>query len=255
MYDSLDKMIVYDFKLGYGGIGDCIKFFMYLLNLCIKYNVKLHYLINNIPLEKYLKLKYEKMYIKEEDIQNKVNIGVGQIQTINANIYNIITPHAFYCNFSYDEIKSIEDIFYFSNDVIINSDNILDQNKKYISIHLRLGDKFLETEKSYVLCVNDERKYNETHLFNFIENNLDKNIIFFCDNRDYKLKIKNKYNNVTITDFIIGHTSLSNTTNKQVLDAVTDFYIMANSESIQCASYSGFSTISARFKNIPLHNL
>lgn len=40
---------------------------------------------------------------------------------------------------------------------------------------------------------------NEQNLFNFIENNCNKNCIFFYDNNSYKLKIKNKYNNIIIT--------------------------------------------------------
>ena len=57
-------------------------------------------------------------------------------------------------------------------------------------------------------------------------------ILFFCDNNNYKLKIKKKYKNIIITDAQIGHTSLSNTTNKQILDAVTEFYLLTNSQLI-----------------------
>ena len=42
-YDSFTKIIVYDFKKGDGGIGDCIKFFMHSLKLCMKHNIKLYY--------------------------------------------------------------------------------------------------------------------------------------------------------------------------------------------------------------------
>jgi hypothetical protein len=52
-YDSFNKIIVYDFKCGDGGIGDCIKFFLYALRLCMNHNIKLYYLINNTLLEKY----------------------------------------------------------------------------------------------------------------------------------------------------------------------------------------------------------
>lgn len=100
---------------------------------------------------------------------------------------------------------------------------------KYISIHLRLGDKFLETDKRFVQFKRDKRSYSEENIYNFIENNNDKNIIFFCDNYNYKSKIKKKYKKVIITGAEIGHTSLYNTTNKQVLDAVTEFYILSNS--------------------------
>ena len=62
--------------------------------------------------------------------------------------------------------------------------------------------------------------------------------------------IKKKYKKVIITGAEIGHTSLSNTTNKQVLDAVTEFYILSNSILIYAASYSGFSNMSSKFNNV-----
>lgn len=259
-FDNLNKKIVYDFKLGDGGIGDCIKFFTYLLNLCINNNIKLYYKINNINIEKYLKLKIKKMYIKDKEITSKINISdESEIFNIDENkdVYYIATPHIFYNTFTFDIIKqNIEDIFEFSDEIILNSNKLLPENIiNYISIHLRLGDKYLETEKSFVLCVNDERHFDENKIFNFIELNNEKNILFFCDNKNYKLKLKNKYNNIFITDIEIGHTSLSNTTEKQILDTITEFYIVTNSEKIISASHSGFSIVASKFRNVPLIKL
>ena len=89
----------------------------------------------------------------------------------------------------------------------------LNNDQNYISIHLRLGDKFLETDKVFVLCKEDVRTYNEEKLFELIEINYNKNILFFCDNNNYKLKIKTKYDKIIITDYDIGHTSLAVSTN------------------------------------------
>ena len=75
-------------------------------------------------------------------------------------------------------------------------------------------------------------------------------ILFFCDNNKYKLKIKNEYNNIIITDANIGHTSLLNTTEKQVLDTITEFYLLTNSQLIYAASKSGFSYMASRFNNV-----
>lgn len=76
----------------------------------------------------------------------------------------------------------------------------------------------METDKKYVVVKNDERTFSEEKLYKFIEENSNK-LIFFCsDNNNYKNKIKEKYNNIIITNCDIGHTSLSNTSNKQVLD-------------------------------------
>lgn len=256
-YELFEKKIIYDFKQGWGGIGDLIKFFMKTLSLCIKYNIKLYYKINNISIEKYIKLKYTKMYIRENDIHRSYIIKENEIPNINTDIYNIVEPFIFYNTFNYDDILlNIKEVFYFSEEIKINSHNLLSDNiSNYISIHLRLGDKYLETNKYFVICKNDERKYDEEILFKCIEENYNKNVIFFCDNNNYKLKIKNKYNNIIILNSNIGHTSLSNTTEKQILDSVTEFYLLTNSYKIFSASDSGFSKIASKFNNTPLTNL
>ena len=61
-YNTYDKIIVYNFQLGDSGIGDCIKFFMFVLEDCIKNKKRLYYKKNNTDLEKYIKLKHD-MYI------------------------------------------------------------------------------------------------------------------------------------------------------------------------------------------------
>jgi hypothetical protein len=258
-YDNLTQKIVYNFKVGDGGLGDCIKFFMYTLDICMKHNYKLYYLINNIPIEKYLKIKYEKMYIKHQDIKdhsNNIN-HVNSIQYITNDVYNIVFPQLFYSVFNYESINiNIQDVFEFSDEIIQNSHILLSENiNNYISLHLRLGDKYLETDQYFVLCKDDERSYNANLMFNFIEENRNKNIIFFCDNKNCKSMLKEKYNNIIVLNSDIGHTSLTNTTDKQTLDAITELYIMTNSQEIYSASNSGFSVIASKFKNIPLINL
>jgi len=237
-YDQFDNVIVYDFNLGDGGIGDCIKFFMFVLEKCIKNNTRLYYKRNNIEIEKYIKLVHEKMYITEDSIDGM----------------NIVRPQYFYATITYDYSIPFQDVFYFTEEVKINRDILMPPNiTNYISIHLRLGDKYLETDKKFVLCVNDERDYSEEEIHKVIENNPGKNIFFCCDNRAYKRALKEKYENIIITDCAIGHTSLSNTTQKQVLDSVTEFYILTNSDMIYISSFSGFSMVAAKFKNIPIN--
>lgn len=257
-FDNYNKTIVYDFKLNNGGIGDLIKFFIFTLELCIKYKIKLYILENNyiLRIKKYLKLKYDKMYLIENI--NFKQITIEELKNLN-NLNNIfiykITPYDLYEIFNFDEIKlKIDDIFEFTNEIIINKQKLLLENinNNYISIHLRLGDKFLETDKNYVSCKEDTRLYSEENLFSCIENNYNKNIIFFCDNNKYKLYLKEKYQKVIITNCNIGHTSFTNTTDEQILDTITEFYIMTNSEKIYIASVSGFSIIASKFKNIPL---
>jgi hypothetical protein len=254
-YDSLDKIIIYNFTISMGGIGDCIKFFMFLLDICIKNNYKLYYLIENIYIEKYIRLKYNKMYILKENISdmNAIN-DFNSIFNINSNIYNIVNPFILYASFNYDSIKiKIEDIFEFTNEIKNNVKYILQSDiSNYISIHLRLGDKYLETDTNYVHCPTDERHYFKERIDDYIQQNLDKTILFICDNKQFKHTLKEQYNNIIITSADIGHTGLSNTTEKQVLDGITEFYLLTNSNIIIAASYSGFSIIASKFKNIPI---
>jgi hypothetical protein len=42
-YDTFDKIIIYNFELGWGGIGDYINFFMFVLKSCMERNIRLYY--------------------------------------------------------------------------------------------------------------------------------------------------------------------------------------------------------------------
>ena len=240
-YDSFKNKIVYEFNVGHGGLGDCIRFFMIALETCMKNNTRLYYK-NNSEIDKYFKLKYDKM-----------NINYYKIKQLD--YVRIVSPCAYYSAVNYEYSIDIKDVFYFTDELKINSKYLFPLNiTNYISIHLRLGDKFLETDKRYVPCEGDTRTFSEEKIYKFIEENYNKNIFFCCDNNNYKLKLKKKYNNIIITNCDIGHTSLFNTTTKQILDAVTEFYILTNSEMIFGASISGFSLMASKFNNIPLIN-
>lgn len=239
-FKDFDKISIYNFELGYGGIGDYLKFYMIILIKCMRNNIKFYHKINNIEIEKYIKLKYDFLYISSEEILKLKNVTIEE-------------PWQYYSNDKYDGNINLNEIFYFHDIVKTNVKNIFPSLPiNYTSIHLRLGDKFLETDEKFVLCKNDTRIFSLEKLYKFIEDNKDKNIIFFSDNNSEKLKIKNKYNNIIISTSQIGHTSLSNTTSKQILDSITDFYILSNSQLIYAASYSGFSKLASKFNNIKI---
>jgi len=239
-FNNFNKTSVYDFKLGEGGIGDYVKFYMIILTKCMCNNIKLYLKINNLEIEKYIKLKYDFLYISSDEISKLKNVTIEKARH-------------YYHNDKYTGDILLNEIFYFDNIVKTNVKHLLPSLPiNYTSIHLRLGDKFLETDKQYVLCKNDTRAFSSEKLYKFIEDNKDKNIIFFCDNNNQKLKFKNIYKNIIISTSQIGHTSLSNTTNKQILDAITDFYILSNSQLIYSASCSGFSEMASKFNNIKL---
>ena len=69
-FNNFDKISIYDFKLGEGGIGDYLKFYMIILIKCMRNNIKLYHKINNIKIEKYIKLKYDFYIFHQMKFQN-----------------------------------------------------------------------------------------------------------------------------------------------------------------------------------------
>lgn len=256
-YDTFERIIVFKFSTGDGGIGDILKGFTYLLQLCIKHNIRLYYALSNNIIDTYLKLRHSKMYIgmkKIFDPQYNIDIislrTIEEVSGIESGAIYLAQPQLVHpIENLYDKISySLEDIFEFSEEVIGKANDFI--GGKYRSIHLRLGDKYLETDKAFIICSSDARSYNEDAIFRCIESQGD--IVFFCDNKEYKLKMKAKYPRINITDYDIGHTSLANTTEKEILNAVTEFYILAHSEYIYTASNSGFSIMASKFKGVPI---
>jgi len=246
-FNNFSDIFIYDFNISDGGLGDCIKFFMYLIQSAINNNARCYYLINNIPIEKYLLLKYNFMYITRTQLHN-----------LN-NKFKIYKPYDFYNDWDTPSKQKIainkitipfSDIFIFSNETINNANRLLNI-KDYISIHVRLGDKFLETDPKFVVCKNDTRNYDQMTIDNYINNNKDKKIILFSDNKAYKLTMKNKFNNIFITDINIGHTSLINTNHLQTLNTISELYLLSNSKEIMC-NQSGFAVVASKFYRTPL---
>jgi hypothetical protein len=259
-YDNFETTVVFNFPVGSGGIGDCVNYFTIAEGICIHHGIKICYLKHDIPLEKYIILNHEKMYINKDQINASRIISNSEeiLSGLPQNIYNIASPRVFYNCCDKTNRVEVYDLFHFSKDTVLNSERILlgINHSPYISIHLRLGDKYLETDKQFIQCPDDTRSYDEDALCKFIENKIDKQtIMFFCDNKEYKLKIKNKYNKIIIADSDVGHSSLYNTSEHQVLDAISEFYLLSESETIYAASRSGFSRMASRFKNIPLLNI
>ena len=256
-FESYTKTVVYDFKLGNGGIGDYCKFFMYVLCLCIKHKFRIHYVVNGIPIETYMRLKYSQMYINRCEIPQAKRIKTEH--EMFETDCSIVTSDIFYNTYTYDAITlRISDVFEFSDTIILNSCRLFYQRPSdYISLHLRLGDKYLETDMSFVVCKDDERTFDTDKLLRFIEDNHQRNIVLFCDNNNCKLDLKTKYSQIIIIDCNIGHTSLSNTTEAQIIDTISEFYIMCNSSHIYSATpyFSGFSAMAAKFKNIPISDI
>ena len=239
-YHVYHKSAIYEFHLGDGGLGDHIKFFMMALESCMKQGKRLYYKKMNIEIEKYIRLRHDMMYITDDAIKQLEHV-------------EIVTPYMFYSSLHDNYPVDINQVFYFADEIKINRALLFPQDiTNYLAIHLRLGDKYLETDKAYVLCKEDTRPFSEDAIHQFIETHKSEPIFFCCDNYQYKVTLKEKYHNIIITNCEIGHTSLSNTTSKHVLDGITEFYLLTNARAIFAASPSGFSVTASKFNNIPL---
>ena len=256
-YKTYTIKVVYYFKNLNGGIGDYLKYFMYLLYICIKKKYRLYFLIDNeIFIKQYLVLHNKEMYIRADEIgkNKKIIIHYNEFMNLkNNNKFNLIRPGIFYRRSIQNPIlKNISSIFSFSNEIVENQIIKKYENMDYISLHIRLGDKFLEVKDKFKNCLNDERVFKEENVFDFLENHKDQNIMLFCDNQEYKEKLKKKYKNITITSLKIGHVGLKNTKKESVFDTVIEFYLLTKSKKIYTPTYSGFSKIASIYKDIPL---
>ena len=247
--DSYSKKLVYKFGKTNGGIGDLTKFFTYLLQLCIGHKIRLYYLLTGDPIDKYIKLD-KRFYISV--VKHELTIhSIYELPNMMDNILYVIHPSVLYnVEQLYDKLLiPLCELFSFSQEVLTRAEPYLSD---YVSVHLRLGDKYLETNKHYVLVHNDERSYDEAKLFSFLEK---QNVFFFCDNKSYKQRVKRMFDHTKITDFDIAHSSFLNTTDSQMIDGLAEFYLLSKSKHIYKASYSGFSIMASKMYNCPISDL
>jgi len=246
--DSYSKKAVFVFGKTNGGIGDLTKFFTYLLQMCITHKIRLYYLLTGDPIDKYLKLDdrfYTNKYENELYLQS-----ITHLPFMIDHVMYVVSPQTMY---AVDDIFNcitipLSELFHFSDEVLNRAAPYLGH---YESVHLRLGDKFLETDRHYVLVHDDERRYDEAKLFAFIQ---ERNVFFFCDNKSYKQSLKDRFN-IQITDFDIAHSSFINTTDAQLIDGLAEFYLLSKSTHIYKASYSGYSIMASKFYNCPISDL
>ena len=230
-----------------GGIGDVIKYFLFLIQLSIQKRWKVYYAITDLKVNKWLKLRYPELYYNVEHpvyLNNINNVGVPDLEYV-------VNPHLLYGIFSY------EDLYLKGSDVFDFAPEIVERSKvfpieQYRSLHIRLGDKFLEIPVEQNQCVTDVRQFNQDLVNKCIEQN--PGILIFCDNLAYKIDLKEKYD-ILVTPFKIGHTCLPSTSDETIMDTLTEFYLLTRSQHIYSASDSGFPKMASNFYGVPFTQL
>jgi hypothetical protein len=216
-------------------------------------NVPLYWSRQGILLEKYCPVRSE--MIADEVPNDALEISEGNLSNVQdrsvllSRAHHFVRPFTFYQSFTYDVLDRVplESIFLWSPEVRDRAKDILDWPfGTFTSVHVRLGDKFLETDKRYVLCTEDQRNLDEASLRHFVLAQ-EKPFLFFCDNNSYRHMVASWSPHVTLLQCSVGHTSLSNTTETQYLDALVEMYIMSQSETIVSFTNSGFSIVASKF--------
>jgi len=147
-----------------------------------------------------------------------------------------------------NDIKSIDvELFDYIdfNKIIYNKfDKLNLKPKTYITIHIRLGDKYLEIKSINNLCPNHS-KINDN-----ISKNIDKiikgsneTIYLLSDNKNIKQEYKNKYNQIKINDIDIYHIGLDYKNYKDdiIINTLVEYLILMNSKEIHGITTSGFA--------------
>lgn len=235
--------IIYEFKIGNGGIGDFIKY----MRICkIDSEIKnTNFYINlDHPINNYLKIKdkyilknKKKVEIKKPSYYYKFSDNPGVLM---ADTHKPVDFRPFDYFYLTEECKKRY------NDLKIKN-NIPDI---YEGIHVRMGDSKMNISKN----LTDDRIKN-VDIFEKLNKLITskKNTIFliFSDNKNLKTRIEKKYKNVKFLDINILHTSYKFKSN-QILDTLCDFLFLSNSKVIHSMTSSGFPIVASWMNETPL---
>jgi hypothetical protein len=240
-----DKDIVYEFKSGYGGIGDFIKF----MRIC-----KIESEIKNV-----------KFHIDFDHTLNKyVKINNNFTDNYDKNNVRIVKPFDYYKRFNEDcalqkdtlnppDFKPLN-YFEFSQECMTRYDFLKNKNNIpdiYEGIHIRLGDAKMDSTKNNK---HDNRAKNFDFLNNIntlVTSKPNTPFVLFVDNKEVKNEIYNKYSNVKIVNIDIIHTSDKNN-DMAILDNLCDFLFLSNSSVIHSFTPSGFPIVASWIYQRPL---
>lgn len=249
-YDKLTTSVLFIYYCKLGGLGDYIKFFTYVLYYCIKNNIKMYYLQNVNEIDKYIKIKYNKLYILRENIDKPLIQLRSLNEIIDDNVYYVVYTPILYSEPVYESIYSLHNIFEFTDEVKDNAKKLLSISGDYISIHIRFLDYLLDAFfDDDINNLDNVFKFNQNNICKLIEDNKKKQIVLFSSNMKYKKKLKEKYDFINIIDIEIGHLSYIGT-DDAFLNTMSEYYIMINSDCIYCNLLSAFSKTASMFNDI-----
>lgn len=237
--------IVYKFKLGYGGIGDFIKF----MELCIKkskiMNTKFYINLDH-PMKEFIQIKDKYIFNPHK-----------------TKIYETIKPFTFYNKFDKNSFINKKIIFNplqyftFSKECLDNCSNLLlknNINNNYEGIHLRMGDsKMNSTKKNQFDNRVKNLNFHDT-IDKIVSSKIDTIFLLFTDNKQIKTEIFEKFDNIRILNIEIIHTSdcYNNKFQKNLKDNISEFVLLSKAKKIHSISYSGYPIVASWIYSNPL---
>ena len=254
--------IIYKYDFLDGGLADLIKFLACIVKLAEDTNHRLLISIEH-PIKKYVIIKHKYVcdidYTKFDTLEKfeLENNTIVDILKTNKNL--VISPKNLYnnnINFlkyidSYQEnVKkySFFDYADFTSDIYKKLSIIIKQSK-YICIHLRYGDKYLEIKRK---CLVDDRNVNLNKINDIMNDIVKKNkqVYFFCDNNIFKKQIALKYPQIKYFDIPCINISYNyfkvypkEKYYECLENVIIEFLIIKNSIEIHSLTYSGFPLV------------
>jgi len=271
------KMIVNVYSQKYknangGGIGDFIRGSLFLIQYCIKNNLRFDIDYSNHPISKFIYKKYNKIHDK-----NIMYDDILYYYPDNTDIYNIEFINTFtnYINSSYDD----EIIFLFSNNYpmykITNLErlfimekflpnevmnNIINNKMAYLNllekqfniIHIRLNDSIFNND---VINNNIVKKINQKiqYAINISKKN-NKKILLLSNSSTIKQELNTINKNLIFDINNISHLGFSDD-EESIKDTMCDMFIISKANIVFSFSEyghgSGFSKYICELYNIP----
>ncbi len=280
---QLNYVYQYEFKqnIRSTGFGDFVRGIYFMLQFSDKYNISVHFHINNHIIKEYLsyfafKPNIENIYNEVEFFTQDNCIYTNNNSVLNYKYTNVDLSFSefltslnvienniyFYCvnhpnkilitkthkDIVKDILKPIGYIDYITNKYLSSLQLI---KHKFITIHIRNNDDFFKNEHDFTLDKKIEKIVNHIQMINL---KYKTDILLLSSDNTIKTLIRDKIPEIKCMLYPLTHTC-ENNDKTGIENAVRDFYVMSYSQFIYCFSVyqhgSGFSQWCAMTYDIP----
>lgn len=246
-----------------GGYGDFIRSLFAIYVYCKKNNIDHKIYIPSHPLNKCIKCITEIInYPTKIFIDCNSKLLFNELELCKNPNYNVIILSNKFDFITFEELKLYIDDFrkyVILTDTVITRINGLNKqidNRDYVSIHIRCGDKYIESggqNDLYISNPEDPKVYKRLEKsIEYMNKEYNLPIVIFSDNKTLRNTIATKYNLLQFNTEI-GHTATHGNTDTYYIDAIAEFELIGKSKSIIIFYTTGFVYWSAFFNNVSIY--